>query len=244
MSRADAATATVVLPGSPAFARGVLALPGYEITGLRFADAPDLASGLQRLVAVLAERGLGPESVAGLELRSPEAVDAEQFAAFNERYCALLVDAGIIEGTANPVTRTNAVPAHSAPAEVALVAAQVVRASPSSAGGDFVISGAAELRPDGSVAAAGDESVAGLREKAECVVAAMSERMEALGAGSPRRVNIYYPGEIDAVLAAVLGGVRADEGAEVCHWRCWPPITGPVFEVDCRRLSAQEVMRG
>lgn len=224
------------LPGSDAFSLGVRALPGHGIIELRLRHQLPLAEGLRYLKTVIAARGLLPEAIVGLELRSPEAMTAEAFGHFNHRYRQLLTNAGLVSGVGNPVTRTNAVPALDCPSEVVLVAAQVVR--PEGLGGDFVLSGVSEVGSDGLAIAPGDETSLGLQSKAAYVSGAIRSRLAALGVHSCNRINAYYAGELP--LAGFTSQLPLDEGAEICHYRCSPPLVGLAFEIDCRRLSACE----
>ena len=231
MTTRDPSTTRVTLSGSAAFAQGVRALPGQAITEVRLPQHSRLKEGLRRLISVLEGRRMGADAIVGLELRSPRTLDSQEFAVFNSDYRSLLLEFGLISGDDNTVCRTNAVPSAGAPAEVELVAAQLIVPSPGSPGGDFVVSGAAELAPDGSIIAEGDQAV-------------MRDRLASLNARTPNRINIYFPEEINGLASAALHGLDAEEGSAVCHWRCLPPITGPVFEVDCRRLSGQEFLYG
>lgn len=244
MTTRDPSLARVVIPGSVAFAQGVRALPGQTIIEVRLPQHSSLEAGLRRLFSVIEDRRMGVDSVVGLELRSPRTLDSEEFALFNSSYRSLLKDHGLISGAYNPVCRTNAVPSADAPAQVELVAAQLIVQSHGSPGGDFVVSGAAELAPDGSIIAEGDTSPGGMKLKVGFVVQVMRDRLASLNAGSPNRINIYFPDEIVGLPNMALDGLAADEGAAVCHWHCLPPITGPIIEIDCRRLSGQEILHG
>ena len=244
MTTRDPSTTRVTLSGPAAFAQGVRALPGQAITEVRLPQHSRLKEGLRRLISVLEGRRMGADAIVGLELRSPRTLDSQEFAVFNSDYRSLLLEFGLISGDDNTVCRTNAVPSAGAPAEVELVAAQLIVPSPGSPGGDFVVSGAAELAPDGSIIAEGDQAPAGMRRKASFVVHVMRDRLASLNARTPNRINIYFPEEINGLASAALHGLDDEEGSAVCHWRCLPPITGPVFEVDCRRLSGQEFLYG
>lgn len=244
MTTRDSLTTRVVIPGSAAFAQGVRALPGQAITEVRLPRHSSLEAGLHRLISVIKDRRMRADAVVGLELRSPRALDSEEFAIFNSDYRSLLREFELISGDDNPVCRTNAVPTAGAPAQVELVAAQLIVPSPGSPGGDFVVSGAAELAPDGSIIAEGDESPEGIGRKASFVVQVMRDRLASLDARAPNRVNIYFPDEIRGLASMALDGLDAEEGSAVCQWHCLPPIAGPIFEIDCRRLSGQEFLYG
>lgn len=244
MTTRDSSTTRVVIPGSAAFAQGVRAVPGQVITEVRLPQHSRLDAGLRRLVSVIKDRRMGADAVVGLELRSPRALDSEEFAVFNRDYRSLLSEFELIRGGDNPVCRTNAVPTAGAPVQVELVAAQLLVPLPGSPGGDFVVSGAAELAPDGSIIAEGDESPEGIERKASFVVQVMRDRLASLEASAPNRINIYFPDEIRGLASMILKGLDAEEGSAVSHWHCLPPITGPIFEIDCRRLSGQELLYG
>ncbi|MEI6636016.1 MAG: hypothetical protein WCO99_05585, partial [Planctomycetota bacterium] len=155
-------------------------------------------------------------------------------------YQDLLAARGLIGGGANPVTRTNAVPDGGSLHERSIVAAQVVRPDPGGSGGDWVLSGVAELLADGTAVAAGDLSDAGMAAKAAHVLDVVAERLAALGAGTANVVNVYCPQDLGPLYDQVAARVPAVEGASLRHWRCVPPLLGLAFEVDCRRISRWE----
>lgn len=229
-----------LLHGSAAFAQGVRALPGHSIIELRLETPASLIPGLETLVSSLGQRGLGPTAIVGIDLRSPSALSKAQFASFNDDYQSILTHLGLMDSDLSPVCRTNAVPRDRELCGVEVVAAQVIAPSPKGSGRDFVISGAAELREDGTIVAEGADTPQALRDKVTFILEVIRGRLDSLRAARPNHVNVYFTGEIGSLLSQISDALFFERGAAVSHWDCLPPIEGLAVEVDCRRLSAVE----
>jgi hypothetical protein len=88
----------------------------------------------------------------------------------------------------------------------------------------------------------GDTSIAGLRAKAEFVLAAMEARMASLGVGwdDATSAQIYTIHDIHPLLADQLVARGAARFGVTWHYTR-PPIAGLDFEMDCRGVCSETV---
>jgi hypothetical protein len=234
------------LPAISAYSSGAAAESGYDIVGLRFSSALSIHSAFLALDRELEKRGLAPTAVVGFELRSPQPVGLGAFTDFNSVYEQLLDERGMLDDGVNPVARTNVAPVRAAPDDVAISTAFVVR--PCTSGGvDFVIAGSGEVAgplAQENIVAFGDTSQRGLTEKAEFVIGEIVSRLTAVGAGpdAANVINVYTAHEIAGLPELVESGLTSASQYGYVHWHARPPVTGLEFEMDCRRISAWEVI--
>src|SRR5437868_1599511 len=179
-------------PDSPAsmsikfqYSGGVAAEPGFRIERARFARSLPLADGFDAIEAYLARIGRSPTAFCACELRSPEQFTDAGFVAFNRHYVERLAAWGIFREEVNPVARSNVCPEIDPPATPSFHAFSYT--VPGEDGG-FVAAGSGEAREgSGSYAERivrfGDQSPAGMRDKAHLVLDVMEERMRPLGVG-------------------------------------------------------------
>ena len=235
------------IPGNSAYSAGVAAEPGYDIVGLRFVKALPVPAAFLALDRELEARSLGSTAVVGFELRSPEPVDPAAFANFNAVYQELLAERGMLRDGVNPVARTNVAPVRNPPGDVVVSGVFVVRRCATAARADFVIAGSGEAtgspQPE-NIVAFGDASQEGLAQKADFVLREMRSRLTAVGAGpdDPNVINVYTQHEICGLPAMIERQLAAAGKYGYVHWRAAPPVTGLDFEMDCRHLSASEVI--
>lgn len=228
------------LPGGAAYSTGVVAEPGWRIVDVEFARPLSLEEGLDRVARVLHERTLTPESLVGIELRSPGQVSAEEFGVFNESYLDALRQAGLLAGVEPlPIARTNVVPTRDAPSSGQVQRFQVIEPCGNRDGGDFVISGCAD-KPSNDVTFDGDDTV--FRGKVEFVIRSMHSVLAQLGLreSALNRVDVYTDRQVDwlePTLAERIGAV-AQQGLH--RWQAVPPVAGLEFEISGKRISAWE----
>ena len=114
--------------------------------------------------------------------------------AFNGEYLAQLDAWQLLKDGSSPLARTNVAPASGAPSRPAVLAFSYTVDSRSSAE-TFVVSGAAEVPDNASgpqdVARLGDTTPDALLEKLRFVVAAVAERVGALGAQWDNAVAVH-----------------------------------------------------
>lgn len=235
------------LPGGPAFSAGVVAFAGYQIVEWEFRHPRPLPSALDRVGRELEAHGLGWDALTGVDLRSPYQFDGPGFAAFNADYVTMLGEHyPLTPGALPPFTRTNIAPVEIYLSEPSVRAVQVV-VPREGGGGDFVLSGVAEIRgaptPEETIAFR-DISEEGLRAKVDFVAAELALRVQQLGVSTAdaRIVDVYTAHQLDwlePVLAGTFGSV-AHHGLH--RWLGRPPIIDLEFELGCKLLSGRVIL--
>jgi hypothetical protein len=237
------------LPADIPYSAGVVAMPGYEIVRVVLKQAIPYQKGFDLISEHLAKQGRPRAALCSIELRSPQPASFDAFADFNDRYRSLLESWGLMVDGVNPIARTNVAPALNSPSEPSLYAFGY--SSPSSRlNGErtFVVSGAGELvnsdLTSQKIARAKDISEDAIREKANCVLGIMQDRLTQMGMkhSSVTAVNIYtihniFPHLEPAILASLpqanLHGLR---------WHfARPPVLDIEFEMDVRNNQTERL---
>jgi len=230
------------LPATSTFSSGLVVAAGYRLAEWDFAERLPLRAAFERVGEEMKRCGLTWEALAGVDLRSPEPLDPHGFAHFNAAYSDLLSSyARPPDGALPPYTRTNVAPAERYLSEPCVRAVQVVEPHPG-AGGDFVVSGVAEVttsvRPEDTIAA-GDTSPAGMRAKVDFVVGRLAERVAELDVpiDQATTIDVYTVHALDW-LESVIGSTFVSVRRSGLHrWIAGPPVTGVEFELGCKRVS-------
>ncbi len=235
------------VPAVSQYSGGVAAQPGFRIERARFSSVVPLAEGFERIAQHLASLGRPNSAFCACELRSPAPFTEEGFRAFNAIYITTLERWGLMKGDVNPVARSNVCPDIDPPAQPGFHAFSYTVAD-AAAAPSFIVAGSAES-PEGkgdyrdNAIAFGDVSPAGLRKKAQFVLAEMERRMQALGFDwtSTTATQVYSVHDIHPFLADELvrrGAMR--------HGLSWhynrPPIQHLEYEMDCRGVSTEIVL--
>lgn len=235
------------LPAITAYSAGFAASDGYEITALRLLDCPTLSIGFERIDEEIKRRELPASALTGLQLRSPGAFTFEAFAKFNDEYCQLLIDRGLIIDGVNPISRTNVIPLHQQPSAPSIAVAFIVNPTQGLGGSDFVVAGAGEVSGDlgpENIVARGDLTQKGLSLKVECVLDIMLERLHALEASeeSPTVVNVYTVHEISGLAGMIEMKLPTISRNGYTTWLTRPPVKEIEFEMDCASYSKWAVI--
>src|SRR5262249_24202622 len=133
------------IPSVFQYSAGAAADPGYEIERVRFDRWLPLAEGFAKAAEIMQEAGRPLTAFCACELRSPAALSAAGFRAFNLHYVKTLSEWSIFDGTTNPVARSNVCPEIDPPGEPSFYAFSFTRPATSSSP-SFVIAGGAEAR--------------------------------------------------------------------------------------------------
>ena len=236
------------IPGVFQYSAGVAALDGFQIERVAFHDVVPLADGFAAIETFLRARGLPLTAFCACELRSPAAFSEEGFIAFNRHYCGTLERWGIMSGDKNPVARSNVCPEIDKPAAPGFHA--FCFAHPvAGASGSFVISGSGEAEEGHAsyrerTIRLGDTSPDGLRAKGVYVLERMEQRMAALGftwsdTTAAQLYTVYDPHPFMADEIVRRGAAR--------HGLRWhfarPPVRGLDYEMDCRSVPVEHVIR-
>jgi hypothetical protein len=227
------------------YSGGVAADPGYAIERARFARPLPLAAGFDAIEAYLARLGRPPTAFCACELRSPKQFTEQGFIDFNRHYVQRLEKWGIFRDDINPVARSNVCPEIDPPAEPSFYAFSYTVPG---AGKSFVAAGSGEAT-DGAgsyaerIVRLGDQSPEGMRDKARCVLAAMEQRMGALGFGwgDVTATQVYTVYDIHPILAGEFVARGALSGGLIWHF-ARPPVEGLDFEVDVRGVARELVI--
>jgi len=235
------------VPGVFQYSAGVAALEGFMIERAMFRRPVPLREGFERIRAHLAAAGRPAAAFCACELRSPAPMSEPEFRAFNELYVGVLGTWGIVAEGRNPVARSNVCPEIAPPPEPSFHAfSYTVRAG--GAAPSFVIAGSGEV-PEGKdnyhdhIVRPGDTTAAGLRAKAEYVLAEMERRMAAFGHDwtGTTAVQAYTIHDLHPFLADEL--VARGAAARGLTWQyCRPPVAGLDYEMDCRGVAVERVI--
>jgi hypothetical protein len=233
------------MPHAFQYSGGVVADPGFQIERARFRRLVPLAAGFDAIEAYLAKIGRPPTAFCACELRSPRQFSEQGFIDFNRHYVQRLERWGIFKNDVNPVARSNVIPPIDPPSEPSFFAFSYT--VPGDAGG-FVAAGSGEAS-DGPgsyaerIVRLGDQSPAGMRDKARRVLAAMEQRMGALGFGwqDVTATQLYTVFDIHAHFAEEYVRRGATAGGLTWHY-ARPPVQGLDYEVDVRGLARELVI--
>lgn len=238
------------MPAVFQYSGGVVAEPGFEIERVRFQRPVALADGFERIAAVIRGAGRPLVSFCACELRSPEPFSEAGFKAFNELYVGTLVKWGISDGRTNPVARSNVCPEIEKPDAPSFHAfSYTVPAEGRSRAPSFIVAGSGEC-PEGRgnyrdhIVRRGDQSPAGMTEKARWVVGEMERRLGALGVTfeDTTASQLYSVFDPHPFLADVLVKRGAMSSGLTWHY-CRPPVVDLDFEMDCRGIERERVLR-
>jgi hypothetical protein len=236
------------IPGVFQYSAGVAALPGYEIRRVRFREPVPLARGFERVAHHIAAAGRPFTAFCACELRSPAPFTEDGFRAFNESYVTTLREWGLFDGSVNPVARSNVCPEIDPPSEPSFHAfAFTVAARP--AVPTFVIAGSGEA-PEGRgsyaahIVRRGETAPDAMREKARFVLAEMGRRLGSLGFAwsDTTATQVYTVRDLYPFLADDI--VRGGAARAGLTWHfCRPPVRELEFEMDCRAIASEQVIR-
>ncbi|WP_213771431.1 hypothetical protein [Bradyrhizobium sp. dw_78] len=231
------------IPAVFQYSSGAAAHAGFEIERVRFDRLVPLAEGFAQIAKYIQAAGRPLTSFCACELRSPAVVTEDGFRTFNEHYVKTLAEWGIFDGTTNPVARSNVCLEIDPPAEPSFYAFSFTRPS-SSAASSFVIAGGAETRGTGSyperIVRYRDTSLEALKEKVQCTVGQMEERLRTFGFGwkDTTAAQAYSVRDFHPVMVDELVRHGALRSGLTWHF-ARPPVLDLEFEMDCRRVTRE-----
>ncbi len=234
------------VPGIAPYSGGAVANAGYEVAHAQFARPLPLKAAFQAVDEHLTSLKLPKTALCGMELRIPGALSVDGFRAFNTGYIDVLKSWGIfVDGSVNPVARTNVSPVLFPPSEPSIHAFSYVMRS---TGGrkTFVVAGAGEL-PEGTlepqdIIRRGETTAAALAEKARFVMGLMSGRLRSLGVSwrLATAINVYTAHDIRGLIVNEVLKPAAHNAAVWQYAR--PPIVDIEFEMDLRGVARELVL--
>lgn len=223
------------------FSSGVRAAPGHALRRVRFLKPLPIAQGMAAAGRIIDAAGRPRTALAACELRSPLPLPRAEFIQFNERYLQALRDNGFPATAPYPVGRSNLAPILSPPAEAVLFAVTFTVPAEGAGGIDYLISGKPESSEDG-VVGGDDVSDAGMRLKAEFVMAELRARAAELGVDWSiiSAAQCYTTRPLGPVIGTVMGELPLAWGG-LTLVAAHPPVTGLYFEVDVRSVSQESI---
>lgn len=214
-------------PGHP-FSDGIVADPGYDLVRAVFSTPRPLYEGLDAARRHVEAAGRPATALAGFELRIPEALTAEGFAAFNGPYVKWMTELGLSTDDGLVATRTNVAPTVAGVTEPSLLAFTYSVPSPAARGTAYRLSGATETRSDGTTA-----------ERLRSIVDVLDAKLRELGATWDQATAITVYGAACDLDAATLGRFGA-AGLRGVRWHpSLPPIVGIGFEIDAHSVATE-----
>lgn len=236
------------IPAVSQYSAGAAALPGFRLERARFAEPMPLARAWKRIAARLEALKRPRAALCACELRSPAPFTEDGFREFNAGYAAVLAEWGVLVDGRNPVARSNVCPA-TRPVPEPSFHAFTYTVPDEDAAPSFVVAGSGEAEEGGAsyrerTVAYGDTSPDGMRLKAAHVMREMERRMDLLGykwadSTAAQVYTVHNPYPFFADLLAARGAAR--HGLTWHH--CRPPVEGLEFEMDCRAVALERVLR-
>lgn len=148
-SRHFAAGGYFFIPAGLQYSLGVAADSRHRLERVQFSTAIALKDGFDFIEEHLMLIGRPLGALAACELRSPAPTSRNAFHSFNAKYSKVLRTWGLLDSNEYPVARSNVCPLVDAP-ESASLYAFTYTVPQANADATFVISGAAESRPEHS----------------------------------------------------------------------------------------------
>lgn len=236
------------MPGVSQYSCGIGALPNFTIERVRFADPVPLKAGFARIAEILKGAGRPLTAFGACELRSPAPFTEEGFRAFNDIYIKTLIEWGVMKDGVNPVARSNVCPKIDPPSEPCFHAFSYAVPAPQAAP-SFVIAGSGESVEGKAnyrdyIVSPGDVSPAGMLAKAKWVLDEMERRMSVFGGTWKQTtgVQLYTVQDVYSILESELGRRGVFRNGLTWHFNR-PPVVGLDYEMDCRCVYVEKVVR-
>lgn len=215
-------------PGRP-FSDGIVADPGYDLVRAVFARPRPLYEGLDAASRIVQAAGRPATALVGFELRLPEALSAEGFAAFNGPYVERMTSLGLSTGEGLVATRTNVAPTVGGITEPSLLAFSYTVPSTGRRATAFRLSGATETRSDGTTA-----------ERLRSIVDVLDGHLAELQTSWDEATAITVYGAACDLDAATLAHFGAAGLRGVRWYPSLPPIVGIGFEIDAHSVGTEQ----
>jgi hypothetical protein len=207
-----------------------------------------LAAGFAAIERHLASVGRPPSAFCQCELRSPAPFTEEGFVSFNRDYVGTLERWGLIRDGVNPVARSNVCPELDKPLVPSLFAFSYTVPS-ADAPPTFVVAGSAEA-PEGKghyeshIVRRGETSPEAIADKARWVLGEMERRMASLGFdwSSATATQVYTVHDFHPFVGEELVRRGAMPAGVTWHFNR-PPVQELEFEMDCRGVSVERVLK-
>ncbi|MFZ0215810.1 MAG: hypothetical protein WAM30_07675 [Candidatus Dormiibacterota bacterium] len=211
------------------FSDGIIADPGYDLVRAVFPRPRPLYEALEVARRHVQAAGRPATALAGFELRVPEPLTPEGFAAFNGPYVTRMTELGLSTSEGLVTTRTNVSPTVAGVTEPSLLAFTYTVPSPGARGTAYRLSGATETRSDGTTA-----------ERLRSIVDVLDGQLVELGATWDQATAITVYG----AACDLDGATLARFGVAGLHGVRWypslPPVVGIGFEIDAHSVGIEQ----
>ena len=222
--------AFIVAIGRP-FSAGILADPDFDLVHAVFSRPLPLGQGLDAARRQVESAGRPATALAAFELRIPEPLSFDSFAAFNAPYVEQMSALGLKSGAECVTARTNVAPTIGGITEPSLYAFTYTVPRGFRAGPAFRLSGATEAENEGSP----DDRMRSILEE-------LGRRMSDLGVSwdDATAINVY------GAVGSPMDDVVSEFGLAALNGLTWfpslPPIRDFQFEVDVRGVGTEIVL--
>ena len=238
------------IKGIDPFSFGAIAHPGYEIVHVTFHPLPPLQQGFTLIERHLQSLQRPLQALCGMELRIPNPLSPQGFNEFNQPYIKQLASWNLVVDGLNSVARSNLAIAVNPVTEPSVYGfSYTVPAT--RVGTTFLVAGTPEVRArmgsDREIVARGDVSPAGLRQKAEYVLEALTARLQELQVtwAQVTAVEIYTVHNLHPLLETTILPVLQDTGRHGIRWHyARPPVVEIEYEMDVRGVHQELLLPG
>lgn len=234
------------LPGDSAISKAIVATPGHHLIGMHLQTPLPYHAGFTAISVFLGHLGIPVSALCGIELRVPQPLSFEGFAALNQDYTRLLDRYGLLIDGFGPMARTTVAPTADAPAEISLASFTVSVPALNSLGDEFLVSGAGDIRGEPYSAEAivrpDENTLDAPAEKVAFVLACLTTALEQIGQHwtDVRDITVYTAlASGPSILEQMLTPLDPHLTDRVRLLSSRPPLVGMGFEMDVRRISAQ-----
>ncbi len=228
------------------FSAGIRTKSDFAIVHASFKPFAPLNRGYDLIERHLQDAGRPMAALCGIQLRIPQPLSREGFEQFNQPYINKLREWGLELNSANPVTRTN-VALKINPVSEPSIASFFYTIPSLNDRPSWVISGVPEMvSRDGAIkiAAAGDTSPDGMRQKMQCVLDVIERHLTELQLGwaQATTINLYTIHDLHPLLTSmILPRIGAAQSGITLH-HARPPVIGLELEIDAWSVSREEIL--
>jgi hypothetical protein len=230
--------------GGPAFCRGVIPDPGFEIVRVHLRPWVPMAQAYAFVETHLQGAGRPVQALCGMELRAPAQLSLDGWSAFNAPYLDQVRKWGLMVGDRSGVCRSNIAIALQPPPATSLCAFSYT--VPTSARiATFCLSGVADVDDSGRIIAEGELGPEAMRRRTRFTIDAVSSTLARLGRtwADTTEIAIFHVADIPDLFGdALLGTVGEAIARGVVVLRARPPGAGAEVELEARAVRQQLVV--
>jgi hypothetical protein len=233
-----------ILPSGAAYCAGIVPDPGFEVVRVELQSWLPLERAYAFIERHLKSLGRPVQAFCGIELRVPEPLTLDKWSSFNVPYLAQLRKWGLLSGDHSLVCRSNIALDLYPPATTSMCAfSYTVPAT--SKGLTFLLSGQADIGPNGKIIAEGEVGPAAMQERTRFTIDTVADTLHKLGFSweDTTRVALFHAHDIPNLWGPeLLGTVGEPIRRGVLTYRARPPIVGGEVELEARAIRQELVV--